>query len=140
MRHRVPGSLPMKCHPTSITYIEFVHECEMYIYVLSHLTLTSTEGFNLITHNLISITYNHESNLQSLKTSIHFFLQIYFSSNIVPQNNQFISYAGNLWSQASQSVNSITHLCLTLCNFMNCSTPGLPAHHQLLKLAQTRVH
>ena len=105
MRHRVPGSLP-GCHLTSITYIEFVHECKIYIYVLSHLTLTSTEGFNLIIHNLISTTYNHESDLQNLKTSIRFFLQIYFSSNSVPQNNQFISHAGNLWS--GQSVQSLS--------------------------------
>ena len=30
--------------------------------------------------------------------------------------------------------------CLTLCNPMDCNTPGFPVHHQLLKLAQTRVH
>ena len=29
---------------------------------------------------------------------------------------------------------------LTLCNLMNCSTPGLPVHHQLLELTQTHVH
>ena len=27
-----------------------------------------------------------------------------------------------------------------LCDPMDCSTPGLPIHHQLLKLAQTHVH
>ena len=27
-----------------------------------------------------------------------------------------------------------------LCNPMDCSTPGLPLHHQLPKLAQTHVH
>ena len=26
---------------------------------------------------------------------------------------------------------SVTQLCLTLCNPMNCSTPGFPVHHQL---------
>ena len=25
-------------------------------------------------------------------------------------------------------------------NFMNCSTPGLPVHHQLLESTQTHVH
>ena len=35
---------------------------------------------------------------------------------------------------------SVTQSCLTLCNPMNRSTPGLPAHHQLLKSTQTRVH
>ena len=28
----------------------------------------------------------------------------------------------------------------TLCDPMDCSTPGLPVHHQLLELAKTHVH
>ena len=35
---------------------------------------------------------------------------------------------------------SVSQLCLTLCNPMNCSTPGLPVHHQLLEFTQTHVH
>ena len=35
---------------------------------------------------------------------------------------------------------SVVHLCPTLCNPMDCSTPGFPVHHQLLELAQTHVH
>ena len=35
---------------------------------------------------------------------------------------------------------SVAQSCLTLCNPMDCSTPGLPVHHQLLELAQTQVH
>ena len=34
---------------------------------------------------------------------------------------------------------SVAQSCLTLCNPMDCSTPGLPVHHQLLELAQTHV-
>ena len=30
--------------------------------------------------------------------------------------------------------------CPTLCDPMDCSTPGRPVHHQLLELAQTHVH
>ena len=30
--------------------------------------------------------------------------------------------------------------CLTVCDLMNCSTPGLPVHHQLLEFTQTHVH
>ena len=30
--------------------------------------------------------------------------------------------------------------CLTLCNPMDCSMPGLPVHHHLPELAQTHVH
>ena len=32
---------------------------------------------------------------------------------------------------------SVAQSCPTLCNPMDCSTPGFPVHHQLLKLAQT---
>ena len=35
---------------------------------------------------------------------------------------------------------AVTQLCLTLCDRMDCSTPGLPVHHHLLELAQTHVH
>ena len=35
---------------------------------------------------------------------------------------------------------SVTQSCLTLCDPMNRSTPGLPAHHQLLEFTQTHVH
>ena len=35
---------------------------------------------------------------------------------------------------------SVTQSCLTLCNPMNCSTPGLPVHHQLPESTQTHVH
>ena len=35
---------------------------------------------------------------------------------------------------------SVTQLCLTLCDPINCSTPGLPVHHQLLESTQTHVH
>ena len=35
---------------------------------------------------------------------------------------------------------SVTQSCLNLCNPMDCSTPGLPEHHQLLELTQTHVH
>ena len=35
---------------------------------------------------------------------------------------------------------SVTQSCPTLCDPTNCSTPGLPVHHQLLKFAQTHVH
>ena len=34
----------------------------------------------------------------------------------------------------------VTQSRLTLCNPMDCSTPGFPVHHQLLELAQTHVH
>ena len=35
---------------------------------------------------------------------------------------------------------SVAHWCPTLCHPMDCSTPGLPVHHQLLEFIQTHVH
>ena len=35
---------------------------------------------------------------------------------------------------------SVTQWCLTLFNPMDCSTPGLPLHHQLPESTQTHVH
>ena len=35
---------------------------------------------------------------------------------------------------------SVAHSCLTLCNPMNRSTPGLPVHHQLPEFTRTHVH
>ena len=37
-------------------------------------------------------------------------------------------------------LSSVTQLCLTLCDPMNRSMPGLPVHHQLLESTQTHVH
>ena len=35
---------------------------------------------------------------------------------------------------------SVTQSCPILCDPMDCSTPGLPVHHQLLEFTQTHVH
>ena len=41
---------------------------------------------------------------------------------------------------SSVQFSSVTHSCPTLCDPMNCSTPGLPVHHQLPEFTQTYVH
>ena len=40
----------------------------------------------------------------------------------------------------SVQFSSVAQSCPTLCDPMNCSTPGLPVHHQLLEFTQTHVH
>ena len=37
-------------------------------------------------------------------------------------------------------ISSVAQSCLTLCNPMDCSTSGLPVHHQLPEFTQTHVH
>ena len=34
----------------------------------------------------------------------------------------------------------VAQSCLSLCDPMNCSTPGIPVHHQLPEFTQTHVH
>ena len=46
--------------------------------------------------------------------------------------------SGQAWAYSLFS--SVAHLCLTLCNPMDYSTPGLPVHRQLLEFTQTHVH
>ena len=41
---------------------------------------------------------------------------------------------------SSVQFSSVTQLCLTLCDPVNHSTPGLPVHHQLLEFTQTHIH
>ena len=52
-------------------------------------------------------------------------------------NESIIQFASSLYCI---QFSSIAQPCLTLCDLMDCSTPGFPVHHQLLKLAQTHVH
>ena len=40
----------------------------------------------------------------------------------------------------SVQFSSVNQSCPTLCDPMNCSTPGLPVHHQFPEFTQTHVH
>ena len=40
----------------------------------------------------------------------------------------------------SDQIRSVVQSCPTLWDPMNCSTPGLPVHHQLPEFTQTHVH
>ena len=42
--------------------------------------------------------------------------------------------------ESSVQFTSVAQSCPTLCDPMNCSTPGFPVHHQLLEFTQTHVH
>ena len=43
-------------------------------------------------------------------------------------------------AQTHISVNSVTQLCPTLCDSMDCSMQGFPVRYQLPKFTQTQVH
>ena len=64
-------------------------------------------------------------------------LRISTSSNLIPfpPLSQSPKY-----DCGSVQFSSVAQSCPTLCDPMNCSTPGLPVHHQLLEFTQTHVH
>ena len=47
---------------------------------------------------------------------------------------------GAWWVIVSVQFSSVAQSCLTLCDPMNPSTPGLPVHHQPPESTQTHVH
>ena len=48
-----------------------------------------------------------------------------------------LAFIGN--KNENTQFSSVAQSCPTLCDPMDCSTPGSPVHHQLLELTQTHV-
>ena len=46
----------------------------------------------------------------------------------------------HIYIYISDQIRSVTQSCPTLCDPMNCSTPGLPVHHRLPEFTQIHVH
>ena len=71
-------------------------------------------------------------------------LKIYIVSplymNKFHSKSEFISPICSQVQQNYSQFSSVAKSCPTLCNPMDCSTPGFPVHHQILRLAQTHVH
>ena len=66
-----------------------------------------------------------------------YFVEIYMwgASSRLWISTVFLPIQHLLWA-----FSSVTQSCLTLCNSMDCSTPGLQVHHQLPESTQTHVH
>ena len=75
-----------------------------------------------VQRTLKSLLQNHGSKALILRSSAFFMVQL---------SHPYIS---------SVQFSSVAQLCPTLCDPMNCSTPGLPVHHQLPEFTQTNVH
>ena len=59
------------------------------------------------------------------------------SSNLYITGNPHLTFCLSCYSV---QFSSVAQSCLTLCNPMNRSTPGLPVHHQFLEFTHTHVH
>ena len=65
---------------------------------------------------------------------------IYYSALCTVCHWSMFIHSGKGTSLHSVQFSSVTQSCLMLCDPMNCSTPGLPIHHQLPEFTQTHVH
>ena len=72
------------------------------------------------------------------------FLTCFFFSlknHIRPRKEGINSFVGlRLRPGKFGQFSSVTQSCPTICNSVDCSTPGLPVHHKLPEFTQTHVH
>ena len=81
-------------------------------------------------------------NLVSMTIRVHLYIPI--NGYLVIQSregmNSFFLFLVHYYSYHSVQFSSVAQSCPTLCNPMNCRTPGLPVHHQLPEFTRTHVH
>ena len=90
--------------------------------------------FRIDWFDLIAVQGTLKSLLQHPTVQKHQF----FGAQPSLQSNSYI----HMWLLEKPSIqfSSVAQLCLNLCDPMDCSTSGLPVHHQLLEFTQTNVH
>ena len=71
---------------------------------------------------------------------LFFFLFFFFACRFTFLWLSFIDKLLEIYELASDQIRSVAQSCPTLFDPMNCSTPGLPVHHQLPEFTQTHVH
>ena len=94
---------------------------------------------------LKSLLQHHSSKASSLQCSAFFTVQLSHpytttGKTIALTRQTFVCKVMSLLFNMLSQLSSVTQLCPTLCDPMNRSTPGLPAHHQLPESTQTHVH
>ena len=77
------------------------------------------------------ISWGQESYLSTISFKAFILIQFHVLNCCCLLDSSFIS---------RYQFSSVTHLCPTCCDSMNCSTPDLPVHHQLPESSQTHVH
>ena len=104
------------------SFLTFIHKsfCAFFVVEAAFLPVLSTVmGLNCSTHLCETYTYFNKIHKISIKST--------------PLSNFYLLFSSVEFSSVAQS-------CLTLWDPMNCSTPGLPVHHQLPEFTQIHIH
>ena len=120
-------------HPLNPGFLKFFPPLSFGITFSSVLLLhlTATSPFSLFQFSLL---VNHITCLCYVKCPEFYTWLIIFSPNTCLSGVLILSDSFNY--QLYTSFSSVTQSCPTLYNPMNCSTPGLPVHHQYAKDVQ----
>jgi len=78
--------------------------------------------------------------LLAVQGTLQSLLQDHSSKASIFQHSAFFTVQLSYPYISSIQFSSVAQSCLTLCSLMDCSTPGLPVHHQLLEFTQTHVY
>ena len=89
-------------------------------------------GFGQLSINYLILNSHQPLEVFSFRIWV---LEIKIIALLASRNNFHCQDEGN-----SNRFSSVAQSCPTLCDPMDCSTPGLHVHHQLLELTQTHVH
>ena len=92
-------------------------------------------GTYKVTEQISICTKDNGANISLLKTRLKNIEKGQLERNLECWTGNGLS----VWTFEYQ-FSSVAQPCPTLCEPMDCSTPGLPVHHQPLELTQTHVH
>ena len=91
--------------------------------------------------NLKEINFKHSLERLMLKLKLQYFGHLVWRINSLEKTLILgkIERRRTGWQRMRWFI-SVTQLCLTLCDPMDCNLPSFPVHHQRPELAQTHVH
>ena len=75
-----------------------------------------------------------------INKSITFIKDLILNSSHMHSALKIHTFLGTFHFVLGYQFSSVAQLCPTLCNPMDCSTPGLPVYHQLPEFTQTHVY
>ena len=91
-------------------------------------------------HSMVSSVFNSIINSSVLLDRVPSWIGLGLFIYLLPKSIPLALIPELILKEKEVQFSSVAQSCPTLCNPMNCSTPGLPVHHQLLESTQTHVH